>query len=140
MDDEEVDTPGGTARLFNTPKLNWWRPCPLSKPSSTKMFESNLGTKKRPEFAWASDGKNLGRDSSLTLLQLFVRSTRHTYVFDVKVLGDIFCSKPKVVCQSLKKLLECKDCHQIGWACTMTKMVSGHTSRACLAGSRTYSS
>jgi len=69
-----------------------------------------------PELALDSEGWNLGLFGTLTILQLRIRSLKHTYVFDVLALeGKKIFEAEGVEGQSLKKTLESKENIQVWW-------------------------
>jgi RNA:NAD 2'-phosphotransferase (TPT1/KptA family) len=67
-------------------------------------------TREAPELALDSEGWNLGMHGTLTILQMRIRSLKHTYVFDVlalerKKMFEIEGAEG----ESLKKTLQCKE-------------------------------
>ena len=64
-------------------------------------------TAERPELSYDCEGCNLGRNGSLTIFQMRIRSLKHTYVFDVLALGGrVMFETEGEEGQSLRKLLQ----------------------------------
>lgn len=105
------------AKSFNSPERTY-----VDTPSALRAFLPRLlelrpSTQDCPELACDSEGNNLGRNGSLTLLQIYIRSQSHTYVFDVQTLGEKALFDTEYGGQSLRKLMESKRHHQIWWDC-----------------------
>jgi exonuclease 3'-5' domain-containing protein 1 len=80
------------------------------------LLQLKLSTREAPELALDSEGWNLDMYGTLTILQMRVRSLKHTYVFDVLALGGkkMFETEGEQG-QSLKKALESKKHIQLWW-------------------------
>ncbi|KAL2060643.1 hypothetical protein VTL71DRAFT_9284 [Oculimacula yallundae] len=73
-------------------------------------------TREVPQLALDSEGNNLGRNGTLTLLQLYVRCFDHTYVFDILELGkEVALDTKSADGSSLRGLLESPKHFQVWW-------------------------
>ncbi|KAK2623690.1 hypothetical protein QTJ16_006871 [Diplocarpon rosae] len=84
-------------------------------PNLSKLGSSNT---KDPELSIDTEGCNLSRAGDMRLLQLRIRSLKHSYIFDIhKLGGTAMFETMSTEGLSLKKMLESKDHVKLFWDC-----------------------
>jgi exonuclease 3'-5' domain-containing protein 1 len=80
------------------------------------LLKLRPSTREAPELTLDSEGWNLGIHGTLTILQMRIRSLKHTFVFDVLALGGTNMFETEgAEGQSLKKVLQSKEHVQLWW-------------------------